>query len=104
MRRYYSHYTYIYPDICLKNHIVEVDDEAEKIIRYFPFEKEIENTEFYSGLLIFLPLDVSINNHLDSIKNILDDYSHLQFEDFVNSSFLISLKNEKLSIYNYSML
>ncbi len=54
MKRYFSHYTYIYPDIFLKNHVVEAD-ETDRIIRVFPFEKEIEKTEFYSGLLAFLP-------------------------------------------------
>jgi hypothetical protein len=57
MRRYYSHYTFIYPNICLKNHIVELDDEG-RIAGYFPFVKEIEKTEFHAGLLIFLPDNV----------------------------------------------
>lgn len=57
MKRYYSHYTFIYPDVYLKNYIVELD-ENRKIVHYFPFEKEIEKTEFYSGLLIFVPQDI----------------------------------------------
>lgn len=56
MKRYYSHYTFIYPDIYLKNHIVEMDSDGH-IVNCFPFEKEIERTEFYSGLLIFIPKD-----------------------------------------------
>ncbi|MDH6309643.1 hypothetical protein M2451_002173 [Dysgonomonas sp. PFB1-18] len=69
MKRYYSHYTFIYPDICLKNHIVELNDD-DKITTYFPFEAEIEKTEFYSGLLIFLPDTVSATDSLmNSIKS-----------------------------------
>lgn len=52
MRRYYSHYTFIYPSTYLKNHIVEMDS-ANHITSVFPFTEEIEKTEFYSGLLIF---------------------------------------------------
>jgi len=54
MKRYFSHYTYIYPDIYLKSHIVEMDDDG-KIIRWFPFEREIEKTEFYDGVVVFVP-------------------------------------------------
>jgi hypothetical protein len=73
MKRYYSHYTFIYPDISLKNHIVELNDNDE-ITTYFPFGTEIEKTEFYSGLLIFLPDTVSatdslINNIKSEVRN-----------------------------------
>ncbi|NDV69552.1 hypothetical protein [Dysgonomonas sp. 25] len=54
MLRFYSHYTFIWPDIYLKNVVVELDAE-NKIQRIFPFEKEIENTEFHSGWLYFIP-------------------------------------------------
>ncbi len=54
MKRYFSHYTFIYPDIYLRNHIVEVSDDMKQI-SFFPFDREIERTEFYSGLLIFIP-------------------------------------------------
>jgi len=54
MKRFYSHYTFIYPDIHLKNFILELDCDNH-ITNCFPFEKEIENTCFYSGLLIFVP-------------------------------------------------
>ncbi|WP_029906218.1 hypothetical protein [Prevotella sp. 10(H)] len=74
MKRYYSHYTFIYPDISLKNHIVEIDDE-DRITGFFPFTKEIEKTEFYSGLLIFLPKEMtSIQN--DLLKKIKDSFLH----------------------------
>lgn len=68
-RRYYSHYTFIYPDILLKNHIVEIN-ENDVIVNVFPFEKELERTEFYSGLLAFIPLEIKINKNelLDEIK------------------------------------
>jgi hypothetical protein len=54
MHRYYSHYTFIYPDIYVKNYIVEMDNNG-KIIRIFPYDREVEKTEFYSGLLAFIP-------------------------------------------------
>lgn len=54
MLRYYSHYIFIYPDTYLKNYIVETDGKG-RILKVFPFESEVEKTEFYSGLLIFLP-------------------------------------------------
>ncbi len=69
MKRYYSHYTFIYPDIYLKNHIVEMDDEGN-IDRFFIFEKEIEKTEFYSGLLVFLPEISTVDKgFIDNLKN-----------------------------------
>ncbi|MBF0647779.1 hypothetical protein IR083_02960 [Dysgonomonas sp. GY75] len=58
MKRYFSHYTFIYPDIYLRNHIVEVSDDMKQI-SFFPFDREIERTEFYSGLLIFIPENTS---------------------------------------------
>jgi len=63
MKRYYSHYTFIYPDIFLRNHIVEIDTN-NKIGGYFPFEAEIEKTAFYSGLLLFLPAGISLTPQL----------------------------------------
>jgi|GEM_PF-2601519 hypothetical protein len=56
MKRYFSHYTIIYPALFLKNHITELDEE-NRLICYYPYENEIRNTEFYSGLLIFTPTE-----------------------------------------------
>lgn len=58
MKRFLSHYTFIYPDVYLKNTVVELNDKGN-ILKIFPFEKEIEKTEFYSGLLMFLPENIS---------------------------------------------
>ncbi|SBW05884.1 hypothetical protein [uncultured Dysgonomonas sp.] len=58
MKRYFSHYTFIYPDIYLRNHVVEISDDMKQI-SFFPFDREIERTEFYSGLLIFIPENTS---------------------------------------------
>ena len=66
-RRYYSHYTYIHPDIYLKNYVIGLD-YTNHIIEYFPFEKEVESTEFYSGMLIFLPQNISITDILPHIE------------------------------------
>lgn len=60
MKRYYSHYTFIYPNIYLKNYIIEVNDK-EQITNAFPFRSEVEKTEFYSGLLLFYPVGVEVN-------------------------------------------
>lgn len=60
MKRYYSHYTYIYPDTYLKNTVVEMDD-TNNIVKVFPFEKEIAKTEFRSGALFFVPNTMRIN-------------------------------------------
>lgn len=63
MKRFYSHYTYIYPDTYLKNSIVELDD-TNNIINVFPFEKEIEKTTFHPGLLFFVPNSLQINPYV----------------------------------------
>ncbi|MDR1809422.1 MAG: hypothetical protein LBR34_03320 [Prevotella sp.] len=53
-RNYFAHYTFIYPDIFLKNHVVCVDAEG-RIAGYHAFEKETPNTLFHSGLQVFIP-------------------------------------------------
>lgn len=69
MKRYYSHYTFIYPDIYIKGFIVEIDDEG-KITRLYRYEKEVEKTEFHSGLLIYMPVDTPVDSALiASIKD-----------------------------------
>ena len=88
MRRYYSHYAYIYPDLYLKNSVVELDD-TNRIIRFFPFEKEIENTEFYSGVLVFLPNDLSLD------KNI--------FAKYIQDARIMT-NNDTLLTYNVAIL
>lgn len=76
MKRYYSHFTFIYPDIYLKNYIVEMDLDNH-IIRYFPFEREIEKTEFYSGVLAFVPKYCSILPNLYCNKDSMQWSSEL---------------------------
>lgn len=63
MKRYYSHYIFIYPDIYLKNHVIELDTN-NRIVDLFPFEKEIENTSFYSGLLYIIPVKYTLGKDL----------------------------------------
>ncbi len=60
MKRYYSHYTYIYPNTYLKDSVVELDN-TNNIVKIFPFEKELEKTEFSSGVLFFVPNSMRIN-------------------------------------------
>lgn len=93
-RRFFSHYIYLEPAILLKNFIVEMDDERH-IINLYPFEKEIERTEFYSGILVFVEDNQSSTQiSLEKIKKIepkREDfifdigkkYKMLHFEDFV---------------------
>ncbi len=72
MRRFYSHYAFIFPDTYLKNHILEID-ENDRISGCFPFEREIENTSFFSGLLLYVPDEVIINKaYIEDIKNKID--------------------------------
>jgi len=83
MRRYYSHYTFIYPDIYRRNSVVEINGEYQ-ITHIFPFEREIERTEFYSGLLIFLPDNIDKDFGIDSIIDKEQFYKkphHLIFSD-----------------------
>lgn len=80
MKRYYSHYTYIHPNIFLKNCVVETDNEC-RIVSAFPFSKEIEKTEFYSGLLLFIEPQVSLTE---------DIYVKLKQADFKLQSLTLS--------------
>ncbi|MDR0824524.1 MAG: hypothetical protein LBN74_05480 [Prevotella sp.] len=82
MKRYFSHYTFIYPNIYLKNHVIETDDE--KIVQAFPFDKEIAMTEFYSGLLLFVPPGIEFDNKIEVLlrKNaFLSNASDIIFQD-----------------------
>lgn len=73
MRRFYSHYTFIYPDIYLRNYVLEFDSQ-NRITSCFPFEKEIENTLFYSGLLVIFPINVNVDlNYIFQLSAQLSD-------------------------------
>jgi hypothetical protein len=72
MRRFFSHYSFIFPDTYLKNYILEIDGN-DRISDCFPFEREIENTSFYSGLLLYVPEGVAVNkDYIEGIKNKID--------------------------------
>lgn len=60
-RRIYSHYSFIYPNQHYKNVVIELTKD-NRIIRIFPFEKEIEDTEFYSGRVFYLPVEVFVSD------------------------------------------
>lgn len=69
MKRFYSHYSFIYPDVYLKNYIVEVG-ENNHITACFLFEREIENTSFYSGLLLYIPQNIHVDKtYIGQIKD-----------------------------------
>jgi hypothetical protein len=36
-------------------------DNEDCLIHYYPFETELRNTQFYSGLLIFAPVQFSLD-------------------------------------------
>lgn len=79
MKKYYSHYTFIYPDKYYKDVVVELN-EINNIIRVFPFEEEIENTQFYPGIIVYIPNSSKINPFVidyakDQMKKKFDDES-----------------------------
>lgn len=59
-KRFFSHYTFIYPNLFLKSHVVE--ELSNGILNYYPYTHEIANTEFHSGLLIYLPENLLLEN------------------------------------------
>lgn len=66
MKKYFSHYTFIYPNTHLANHIVELDDN-DRIISYCPYEKQLSETSFVSGLLILLPQGIEFAEVKDEL-------------------------------------
>lgn len=96
IKRYYSHYTFIYPDIYLKNVIIELDIE-NKIFDIFSFEKEIEKTEFYSGWLYFVsdPKDI-MNMNFDTNESHLFTSSELVLKRLKGKAYKIFDHNKKL--------
>lgn len=80
-RRFYSHYSFIYPDLYLKNVVVELNNEG-RIDSIFPFEKEIENTEFYSGKIYFLVAEMAVKDYIDiSMDNYKTIESPIRYSD-----------------------
>lgn len=96
IKRYYSHYTFIYPDIYLKNVIIELDIE-NKIFDIFSFEKEIEKTEFYSGWLYFVsdPKDI-MNMNFDTNESHLFTSSELVLKRLIGKAYKICDHDKKL--------
>lgn len=83
MKRYYAHYTFIYPDIFLKNHIVEIADEGA-IAGYYLFERELSHTEYHSGIQVFLPQSLLNNIEIEDLIN-----SYTELKDFTSEDCLI---------------
>ena len=80
MKRYFSHFTFIFPDQFLKNHIIEQNKEGY-ITSIYPFVEEVSNTEFMSGLIVFLPSDLMNTIRESDMVNL-----HPEIEDFIISS------------------
>ena len=73
MKRYYAHFTILYPNIYLKNIVVELDCE-NRISSLIPYCKEIEKTEFHSGYIYLIPSHISLDKLvLDNLKNELQE-------------------------------
>jgi hypothetical protein len=53
MKRYVSHFLLLPPYGYLKKCVVET--EHEFVVRLFPFNEEIESTEWLSGLIVLFP-------------------------------------------------
>jgi hypothetical protein len=53
-RNYFAHYTFIYPDIFLKNQVISMDEDG-RITGHHTFTEETPNTLFHSGLQVFVP-------------------------------------------------
>lgn len=97
MKRYYAHYTFIYPDTYLKNMVVELGDD-NKITCIMPFEKEIERTEFFSGYIFFIPSAIIFNACLMIDKK--KQFAWKKFDKDVNnidSSILFHIYDEDLN-------
>lgn len=88
MKRYYAHYTYIYPDILLKNIVVEMDS-TNHIINYYPLEKELANTEFHSGVQVFVPSNLMDRIKMEDIYNLEPRLMDLSDMDYLIRSFLV---------------
>lgn len=82
MERYFSHYTFIYPATYLTSHIVELQDN--KVISCFPYEKQISNTQFISGLLLLLPEGVNVGE-----VEFVSEYRDLYLGLLERGSFLV---------------
>ena len=95
MRRYFSHYTFIYPEIYLKNYIVEVDDQS-CITAVFPYSKEIEKTEFYSGWIMFIPQD--IKEHLIKKPNEISDIEFKTLDEYKTDLTILSRTSYRVLI------
>lgn len=97
VRRFYSHYTYIYPDKFYKNAIVELTDN-NRIIAIFPFEREIENTEFHSGWLFLVPSNTDVNK-IDFENITKNKYFEDIPQDYIKNSLSYVIYNiDRLSI------
>jgi hypothetical protein len=79
-RNYFAHYTFIYPDILLKNSVVKLD-ETGCLIGYHAFEKETQNTFFHSGLQVFLPLSIAENITRSDLLQLAPSLESLWNED-----------------------
>lgn len=88
MKRYYAHYTFIYPDILLKNVVVEID-LTNHITKYYPLEKELANTEFHSGVQVFIPSHLIDNITIEDIYKIEPRLRDLSDKDFLIRSFFV---------------
>lgn len=78
----------------MKNCIVETNGEGV-IVKIFPFEAEIEKTEFYSGLLVFYP---SVKVYVR--ETVLKKLQYIEFGKIKNSDIILPEMKYTLYIEN----
>lgn len=87
--RYYAHYTVIYPDVLLTDFIIETDSEG-RITAEYPFEREVANTVFHSGLQLFVPEDMIASFNLSNFLEQHPSFASLSdMQDILIRSFRV---------------
>lgn len=88
MKRYYAHYTFIYPDIFLTNHILEIAQD-DTLLKYYPFEREVAQTEFHSGLQVFIPHTIIASINVEELFRSKDELKGFLLSDCLIRSFTV---------------
>ena len=81
MKRFAAHYVFIPPNQTFQLHCVELD-EKNGFSKVFPLEKEIANTSFFNGILLFSKEELSVD--------------FLQRLSFLNSAIFQQLESQNL--------
>lgn len=87
-QRYFSHYTFIYPDKFYKNYIVELDAEGY-ITSLYTFSREVPNTIFQSGTIVFLPDHLIDSIDIKDLMSVEPRLEILLSKDYLIRSFRV---------------